>query len=369
MAKKIKCMSTNSTIFSDDITIEIFARLPVKSLIRFKCLSRFFNSLISELYFSGIHQHRSMSTRLDEIKFFVPESDGFYSIEMKKDGKLSRCNFDFQYNNLSYDNGLFCFWVEKLESVRIFNPGTREVRVLPRVKQLYPLRNLSESYLSLYYGCSYVLGYEPEEKKYKVLMTLCVTRESTRNWIFTLGTDKSWREIDRVAYYPLERELCVCGVIYILDCSNTFIVAFDLKSENFKFIPLWSASHHRKGAYELIEVKGKLAIWDCSSECVTLWVLGDPQKEEWWSHNIRFLSHVKNIGTYQIHSCCDGEILIFLIRLNASVKARSCYCYDVRKNTWKYLKTSLFSVKDCIEKGIYTYVESLFPLKQMCKAS
>ncbi|KAK4712391.1 hypothetical protein R3W88_006904 [Solanum pinnatisectum] len=370
--KKMKASSINPTIFPDDITIELFSRLPVKSLMRFKCLSTFFNSLPSESYFMDNHQLSCRRSRLDEIKFFVPECDGFHSIEMRKEGrKVSRCDFDFPYNNLSYKSGLFCFSVEKFESVRIFNPSTREVIVLPRVKQLYNLRNLSECYLSLYYGCSYTLGYEPEENKYKVLMTLCVSRECTRNWVFTLGTDKSWREINRVIYSPHKKKhtLCVCGVIYILNCWSTSLVAFDLKAENFKFIPLWRCSQLWNGNYELIEVNGKLAVWNGTSKLVHLRVLVDPQKEEWQSHIIHCPSNMKNFGTYRICSCCDGEILIFLIRLNESVKSRSCYCYDVRKNTWKYLKTSLFGVKNCVDKGIYTYVERLVPLKKNCNVS
>lgn len=161
--KKMKASPSNPTIFSDDITIDLFSRLPVKSLMRFKCVSKNFNSLISESYFMDIHEQRSKDIGLAQVRFFVQELDGFYSIEGRK---LSRCNFDFPYDKLSYHNGLFCFWVEKFESVRIFNPGTGQVIVLPRVKKLHYLRNLrGESYL-LRGDCSYTLGYESEEKKY-----------------------------------------------------------------------------------------------------------------------------------------------------------------------------------------------------------
>lgn len=50
--------------------------------------------------------------------------------------------------------GFFCFCEEKVESVRIFNPATKEVRLLPRLKELD---------LLLYYECSYLLGDEPED--------------------------------------------------------------------------------------------------------------------------------------------------------------------------------------------------------------
>lgn len=53
----------------------------------------------------------------------------------------------------------------------IFNPCTREVRFLP---------------LFNYYS----LGFEPEEKKYKVFLRT-LGQENCSDWIFTLGIDKS----------------------------------------------------------------------------------------------------------------------------------------------------------------------------------
>ncbi|XP_059295249.1 putative F-box protein At1g32420 [Lycium ferocissimum] len=363
--KKMKTTATNPTIFSNDITVEIFSRLPVKSLLRFKCVSRFFNSLVSESYLMDIHRRRSRSTSRNEIKFFVPVSKGFYSMEMKEDGEVSTCNFDFLYDHLSYANGLFYFWVEQTEPVRIFNPGTREVRLLPRVKQLYPLRCLREFYLSSFYGCFYFLGYEPQEKKYKILMTLCVSRECTKNWVFTLGSKEYWREVkSTVDFFPHKRGICICGVIYFFVHSKRFIVAFDVKAENFKTIKLWNASHDD---YELIEVKGKLAVQRCFSNNVNLWILENTQKEEWHSHIVSFSSQV-GFDAYEICSFCNGEILIFVSKLSASTNDRLCYCYDVRNNSGKYVKILWPTVNDWIDEGIYTYVESLIPLKKICSA-
>ncbi|KAM3253019.1 putative F-box protein [Capsicum annuum] len=314
MAKKRKSTSTNPTILSQDITIEIFSRLRVKSLMRFKCLSKFYNSLVSESYLVDMHQRHSMSNHLGEIKFFVLDVEGFYSTEVKKGGKVSRCNLDFRYDDLSYANGMLCFWLKKKESVRIFNPGTREVKQLH-----YPLRKLKELHLSSDYECFYSLGYEPEGKKYKVLMTLCVSEKGIRNW----------REIDCMTYFP----------------SHT------LHFWSYLYIGL------RRRDYKLVEVKGKLAIQKRSSKSVKLWILGDPHREDWKSYTICFPPHLKNIITYKIFSCCD----CYDVTNNS--------WYDVTKKRWKYLKISSFSVTDWIEENIYTYVECLFPLKKIRNVS
>ncbi|XP_016558514.1 putative F-box protein At1g46984 [Capsicum annuum] len=167
MAKKRKSTSTNPTILSQDITIEIFSRLRVKSLMRFKCLSKFYNSLVSESYLVDMHQRHSMSNHLGEIKFFVLDVEGFYSTEVKKGGKVSRCNLDFRYDDLSYANGMLCFWLKKKESVRIFNPGTREVKQLH-----YPLRKLKELHLSSDYECRFIVSFDLKTENFKTI-TLC----------------------------------------------------------------------------------------------------------------------------------------------------------------------------------------------------
>ncbi|KAK6802737.1 hypothetical protein RDI58_000520 [Solanum bulbocastanum] len=93
--------------------------------------------------------------------------------------------------------------------------------------------------------------------------------------------------------------------------------AFDVKIENSKLIALRDVSHG--WSYELIELKGKLAVIDyeiCSYEYIHLFVLEQTRKEEEWkSYTIQFPSTWKNIQQEVIPdvrlSCtfCDGEIL------------------------------------------------------------
>lgn len=56
-------------------------------------------------------------------------------------------------------NGLFCSWYKSSQPVAIFNPSTREVRFLTEVDHV----DDSKFYFSL--------GFDPEEKMYKLLMT------------------------------------------------------------------------------------------------------------------------------------------------------------------------------------------------------
>ncbi|KAM3357005.1 hypothetical protein P3S68_023719 [Capsicum galapagoense] len=203
--------------------------------MRFRCVSRFFNSLVSKSDFVDIHQCRSMA-REGATKLLVRKSEGFYIMEQSENGKASRWNFDnLHYDHVMYANGLFCVWNQDVESVIICNPSTREVIRLSNLRKPPSSIDFDPSY-------SYSLGYEPEENKYKILMTCDASLGPTRNWVFTLGIDESWREIESslmVDFVPIfNGRVCIDGVIYMFDCKDNFIAAFNVKTENFRIIKL-----------------------------------------------------------------------------------------------------------------------------------
>lgn len=71
-----------------EITFHILSHLPVKSLMRFKCISQFHNSLVSDKDFVNKHQSLSM-TRPGRIKLTVRQRESFYTIEQIEDGESS----------------------------------------------------------------------------------------------------------------------------------------------------------------------------------------------------------------------------------------------------------------------------------------
>ncbi|XP_049362588.1 F-box protein At1g30790-like [Solanum verrucosum] len=237
-----------------EIMFELFSWLPSDSLMRFKCVSRFCNSMVSESDFLDIHRCRS-----GEIEFLLHGVSAYYTAEEKKKkyGKASTLvlqvdGFDSLYNCVPTDpayscldcvNGLFCDWdSSNMRPAAIFNPSAKEVRFLPD-----PIESKCWN--------KYSLGFEPKENKYKVLLTTHLSRERyTKYGVFTLGIDKSWRDI-----------------------------AFDVKSEKIKIIALWIALE-LVYYYRLIEVKGKLGVIDYRkwvSGYFDLWILEKTPKREW----------------------------------------------------------------------------------------
>uniref|UniRef100_M1CJK0 F-box protein n=1 Tax=Solanum tuberosum TaxID=4113 RepID=M1CJK0_SOLTU len=342
----------------EEIMFEIFSWLPVKSLLRFKCNTKFCTSLILESDFVNIHTCRSMS-RSGRTKFILREKweSIFFTAEQREDEKdstpflqIPRYNYLYlhglaYYSRLNCVNGLCCMWDSlSTRHAAIFNPSTREVRFLPNIDgELSP--------------CNYSLGFEPEEKKFKVF-----SRYKERHWVFTLGIDKSWRENKNISFaIPyFKPSVCISGVIYQL--INGAIAAIDIKSEKCETIALWNSSHELPNYYELIEVKGKLEVIDYRKWVggyLDLWIFDQTPQRKWERHIIRLPSiwNAMKPGFVSSVMSHDGEIVFVVIFKSGG----ACLCYDVTRKSWRELKIMGLPKENYI-KGIYSYVESLVSL-------
>uniref|UniRef100_M1DPQ4 F-box protein n=1 Tax=Solanum tuberosum TaxID=4113 RepID=M1DPQ4_SOLTU len=259
------------------------------------------------------------------------------------------------YSQMNCINGLFCIWDPlSIRPAAIFNPSTREVRFLPNIKEEFC-------------PCNYSLGFEPEEKKFKVF---CSTyeRNKQRQCVFTLGIDKSWRETQSISFsIPYSKpSVCVSGVIYQF-IDGGAIAAIDVKSEKSETIALWNALRESMYYYELIEVNGKLMVIDYRQWVIgylDLWILEQTPKRKWERHIIRFPSTWNDILVLQssksylqitsLRKVSDADIL-FTLNLNPGVL---CLCYDVTRKSWKELKIKALP-KESYIYGIYSYVERL----------
>ncbi|XP_009593367.1 putative F-box protein At1g47790 isoform X1 [Nicotiana tomentosiformis] len=134
--------------FQEEIIMDILSKLPVQSLLRFKCVSRFWKKLISEPYFMMKHLNHAKNNQNSQ-KFLVCQlcpKDGmisFYcsslsSVQPVEDVQRLDCPSDFK----PWRCGIFCcFDGSSLIGVHdypdidliclLWNPSTRESIVLP----------------------------------------------------------------------------------------------------------------------------------------------------------------------------------------------------------------------------------------------
>uniref|UniRef100_A0A3Q7EAA6 F-box associated beta-propeller type 3 domain-containing protein n=1 Tax=Solanum lycopersicum TaxID=4081 RepID=A0A3Q7EAA6_SOLLC len=136
----------------------------------------------------------------------------------------------------------------------------------------------------------------------------------------------------------------------------------NVKLLNCETIELWNSLHESTDYYELIEVKGKLEVIDYGKWVggyLDLWILEQTPQRKWERHIIDVPSiwNAIKLGFISSFMARDGEIIF-----GAIFKSDACLCYDVTRKSWRELKIMGHPKENDI-KGIYSYVESLVPLR------
>lgn len=151
----------------EDVMLKILQQLPVKSLLRFRCVSKSWYNVINSPTFIAMHLHRSESdyTTKDFKDHFVSLFSHQSSICF-----FSYDTFEFSWN-LSVDypcrrhslvsivgscNGLLCLW--DTEYHYLMNPATRDVKRLAK-----------EPELPRYMHRAYGFGFDPKAETYKLV--------------------------------------------------------------------------------------------------------------------------------------------------------------------------------------------------------
>lgn len=229
-----------------DIILDILVRLPVKTLLRFKCVSKPWLSIISDPSFAGSVLARSLArpavTSLVSISDLLqPESllCQFFRLDhqtgLSTPIPLPDMPTGSHVEILESINGFICLNDQDL--TRVCNPTTREVAALPLTGPDFPanLQGEIESFA--------VLGYDPASKQYKVLKTWILFVNSggvfAAHKVLTIGTN-SWRTVDDC---PIEFRwddcICAAGAIHIRTYNlmeKNIVVTFDVASEKFRML-------------------------------------------------------------------------------------------------------------------------------------
>ncbi|XP_055827262.1 putative F-box protein At3g16210 [Solanum dulcamara] len=130
----------------EEIIMEILSRLPVRSLLRFKCVPKFWRTLISEPYFMMKHLKNSRNSEKLLVSQWYPHKKEFSlscsslsSVQRVEEvQKLdcpsdSRCVLYCCYDSLELI-GVSNYSNYAYERLFLWNPSTRELIVLPHPK-------------------------------------------------------------------------------------------------------------------------------------------------------------------------------------------------------------------------------------------
>lgn len=289
-----KSKEWNKDVIPLNLAIEIFRRLPVKSVARCLLLSKVWEKMIRSRNFMTSFPFRSSSQRRLLVVFIDLDRQRerqdwyFFSPSSSSTSSLSRVTCPFPNPEKEYHphyvNGLISlgYGLEKT----ITNPSTGKSKILPRVKTS---SMVAKSFF----------GYDPVNDEYKVLV-LCMAEKlkselvsSSQHQVLTLGAEKeSWRMIKyKIPHIPLSNSVCIDGVLFYVaakgaDLLQLSLMRFDLRSEKLDLFTSVSADINARlvDSSTLISYEGKVALPIKTPPFkFEVWVMDQHAKEHGWT--------------------------------------------------------------------------------------
>ncbi|KAL4599308.1 hypothetical protein ACB092_11G117900 [Castanea dentata] len=325
----------------DDIMFQIVERLPVKSLLRFRCVCKSWKSYINDPKF--------ISTRYINNH----DDDDGYVIHMEKNvnfnspGKSEVCTvacdrtfesiselripFSFESGVAFFVgscNGLLCLWNLDAD-LCLWNPSIRKFKRLPSCTDLKPHRRVTLGF-----------AYDSQINDYKVVRIWFDYHKPVIK-VYTLSLD-SWEIVElgipwspNVVYYQINSDMPspVSGNLHWMLIrierrgegqgmrKTRMILSFDVNSEKFNELPLPDVE---RGSFKeqkcLTSFKGKLALSILGEQphgtSISIWVMREYGVHESWNklcvvsaENTVFVVSDK-ILTRSIGFTKDGPLLI-----------------------------------------------------------
>ncbi|KAL5568327.1 hypothetical protein UlMin_024902 [Ulmus minor] len=239
MKKQKRCLP-------DDVIQIIMSKLPVKTLMRCKCLSKEWNSVINTTDFISSHLLHSSTSKLSIIEGINLISGLPKLLLLRNETTVQDLELPlFARDNIQkiHDlrtrivvgscNGLICFNLsDNYTTILLWNPATRESRYLPEPMLMFTKQRFP-------YQLSF--GFDHFNNDYKLVR---VTQKSTLELgvqIFKQSTNY-WRGVKGISGYRMTRSepMIVNGVLYLLaghdkkNEVNLCILRFNLCHEEFQ---------------------------------------------------------------------------------------------------------------------------------------
>ncbi|KAK9949279.1 hypothetical protein M0R45_004812 [Rubus argutus] len=302
----------------EDIIVKILSNLPVKSLIRFRCVSKRWLSIVADPQFARLQfkvacEQQTLSRR---FLFSSRATDQFESLDLELtsfEANSSIRKLDFPFPAHSYVsllcscNGLVCVGLDRGESFYIWNPSIGFIHRLPD-----PC--FSSERRIWYYG----FGYVSATDDYKLFVGVAADLVEVVQ-MFSLRA-RHWKKIDADPLYwnPVQRGVLLNETLHWLnwvardyadldsdgeDDGEPVLIAFDLAREEFWTNPVpFAAGEHKYRDAELgVSCDGCLHVI-CSPHreslvSVEFWVMREYGKDDSWTklYNLKSCNPPKQI--------------------------------------------------------------------------
>jgi F-box interacting protein len=291
----------------EDLSMEILSRLPVKSLMRYKCVSKSWYALVTNPSF--ISKHLKISHNLNRGAAILRRVDGLdqrrlstlsnETLEVSGDVDLSQW-FQDEVSMVSMFgpcNGILCLsctlWKKRdghrdYDPLVLWNPATRESKMLPPFPQQRDLNFVSR----------FGFGFDPKTNDYKVVRIMNFGDRQCKVQVYNLSTN-SWRVLDsspNPSYFIYKSRFSsyLNGVYYwwarVHYCSYMgprLLLSFDMSNEVFREVLPPPFERVSTWTEDVAVINDSVTlILPCgieSKEWVGIWVLNECGVERTWT--------------------------------------------------------------------------------------
>ncbi|XP_058760646.1 F-box/kelch-repeat protein At3g06240-like [Vicia villosa] len=327
--KKRKTKTTTVTPLKsyvpEELITSILLSLPVKSLLRFKCVSKSWFSLISDPNFAKSHFQLTTHTR--KIEFISNDLGQTTSIDFEEELDLENASvkrFSFLHPQadsliqiISSCRGFIFF--QYSSSFCIFNPCTEVHKQIPLAPGEFET-NLELCDLYYLYG----FGYDQLRDDYLVVSLSCILAQEdvSRLEYFSLK-DNKWKEIEDIYFlYTIDKIEPRVGSLFNdaihwvavhSDSLMKVIIAFDLTERKVFDMPYPNGVGHKCDHYELWVYQEFLSLWamDCETSIIEIWLMKEYNVNSSWIKAIVF--PVQILSPHQFSPICstkNGDIIV-----------------------------------------------------------
>ncbi|ESW09661.1 hypothetical protein PHAVU_009G145600 [Phaseolus vulgaris] len=352
--KKTKSDAPPPEPFNEDLTIEILLKLPIKSVVRFKCLSKSWFSLISDPQFARIHFDAAAAPTY-KLFNLVNDSEA-YSVDIESalcdDSAHAVSNIPVPSRSDKYGDSLsvagscrgFLLLQCLFTDFVVWNPSTGIK------KQIY-YSNWSPHHLS-------GIGYDSLDDDF-VVVTVTLRANKTVVRYFCLKT-QCWSCVEYgVSYAQHKLELrngeflngALHWIVKSADNLGCVLIGFDVREKRFLEIPLPNHLAILPKRYEIyyLKVMGEYLslclVVRNQAPVIEIWSMKECKVDSLWTKTFVFSS---NFGCFLslIYPLCftkNGEILAFngnetLVKITENGKLR----YGQRQSRLDFMSCGVY---------------------------